>query len=138
MRTTADLRRAVEAALGAGATPAELSRVFQAIRIAVNGELDLLAAFLSKVLDVVTPGGRIVIISYHSLEDRLVKGFFREESTGCLCPPEVPVCVCGHTPRIRLVTRRALKPGKEEIGANPRARSARLRAAEVLDPEVEN
>ena len=138
MRTTGDLRKAVESSLGAGATPAELSRIFQAIRIAVNGELDLLESFLSRVIEAVEPGGRIVIISYHSHEDRMVKAFFREQSASCVCPPEVPVCVCGHTPTIERITRRAVRPNKEEVAANPRSRSARLRAARVVAGEAVN
>lgn len=132
MNTTADLRAAVERVHGAGAPPSVLSRVFQALRIRVNSELDILASFLERVLDVVNRSGRIVIISYHSLEDRAVKSFFRTESSGCLCPPGTPVCVCGHTPRVRVLTRRVVKSSAAEIEKNPRSRSARLRAVEVI------
>jgi 16S rRNA (cytosine1402-N4)-methyltransferase len=105
------------------------TRVFQALRIAVNEEL---REGLAAAVDLLRPGGRLVVLSYHSLEDRIVKRFFQAERRGCVCPPEVPVCVCGHQPRLRLVTRKSLTPGHEEVAANPRARSARLRAAERL------
>jgi len=108
------------------------TRVFQALRIAVNGELDALEAGLAAAVDLLRPGGRLVVLSYHSLEDRIVKQFLNAERRGCVCPPEVPVCVCGRSPRLRLVTRPSMTPGEVEIDANPRARSARLRAAERL------
>ena len=108
------------------------TRVFQALRIAVNEELDALEAGLAAALDLLRPGGRLVVLSYHSLEDRIVKRFFQAERRGCTCPPEVPVCVCGRAPRLRLVVSKGLVPGEAEIVANPRARSARLRAAERL------
>jgi 16S rRNA (cytosine1402-N4)-methyltransferase len=108
------------------------TRVFQALRIAVNEELDALQAGLAAALDLLRPGGRLVVLSYHSLEDRIVKRFIAAERRGCVCPPELPVCVCGRNPRLRLVTRPSLTPSASEIAANPRARSARLRAAERL------
>src|ERR1700675_1541988 len=108
------------------------TRVFQALRIAVNEELEALQAGLAAALDLLRPGGRLVVVSYHSLEDRIVKRFFQAERRGCLCPPEVPICVCGRHPRLRLVTNPSLTPTEAEIAANPRARSARLRAAERL------
>ena len=108
------------------------TRVFQALRIAVNTELDALAEGLAAAVDLLRPGGRLVVLSYHSLEDRIVKRFFAAERRGCVCPPELPVCVCGRNPRLRLVTRPSLTPTDAEIAANPRARSARLRAAERL------
>jgi 16S rRNA (cytosine1402-N4)-methyltransferase len=108
------------------------TRVFQALRIAVNEELDALEAGLAAAMDLLRPGGRLVVLSYHSLEDRIVKRFFNAERRGCVCPPEVPVCVCGRNPRLRLVTRKSVTPSAEEIGRNPRSRSARLRAAERL------
>ena len=108
------------------------TRVFQALRIAVNEELDALRDGLAAALDLLRPGGRLVVLSYHSLEDRIVKRFFAAERRGCVCPPEIPVCVCGRNPRLRLVTRPSLTPSAREIEANPRARSARLRAAERL------
>ena len=108
------------------------TRVFQALRIAVNEELDALQAGLASALDLLRPGGRLVVLSYHSLEDRIVKRFFQAERRGCVCPPELPVCVCGRNPRLRLVTSPSLTPTDAEIAVNPRARSARLRAAERL------
>jgi len=108
------------------------TRVFQALRIAVNTELDALAEGLAAAVDLLRPGGRLVVLSYHSLEDRIVKRFFAAERRGCTCPPDLPVCVCGRNPRLRLVTRPSLTPTAAEIAANPRARSARLRAAERL------
>jgi 16S rRNA (cytosine1402-N4)-methyltransferase len=108
------------------------TRVFQALRIAVNAELEALAEGLAASVDLLRPGGRLVVLSYHSLEDRIVKRFLAAERRGCVCPPELPVCVCGRNPRLRLVTRPSLTPTDAEIAANPRARSARLRAAERL------
>ncbi|MDH4141251.1 MAG: 16S rRNA (cytosine(1402)-N(4))-methyltransferase RsmH [Chloroflexota bacterium] len=108
------------------------TRTFQALRIAVNEELDALQEGLAGALDLLRPGGRLVVVSYHSLEDRIVKRFFAAERRGCVCPPEIPVCVCGRNPRLRLVTRPSMTPTAAEIEANPRARSARLRAAERL------
>ncbi len=108
------------------------TRVFQALRIAVNEELDALPEGLASAVDLLRPGGRLVVLSYHSLEDRIVKRFFAAERRGCTCPPEVPVCICGHAPRLRLVTRPSMTPTQAEVDANPRARSARLRAAERL------
>jgi 16S rRNA (cytosine1402-N4)-methyltransferase len=108
------------------------TRVFQALRIAVNEELEALQAGLAAALDLLRPGGRLVVLSYHSLEDRIVKRFFAAERRGCVCPIEFPVCVCGRDPRIRLVSRRSVTPTNAELEANPRARSARLRAAERL------
>ena len=104
-------------------------RVFQALRIAVNDELAALEAALPAALDTLHPGGRIVVISFHSLEDRIVKRFFRREEHGCTCPPEFPVCVCGREPSLRVLTKKAIRPTAEEVAANPRAGSARLRAA---------
>jgi len=108
------------------------TRVFQALRIAVNEELDALEEGLAAAVDLLRPGGRLVVLSYHSLEDRIVKRFLNTQRRGCICPPEVPVCVCGRSPRLRLVTRPSMTPTAAEVEANPRARSARLRAAERL------
>ena len=108
------------------------TRVFQALRIAVNEELEALEAGLGAALGLLRPGGRLVVLSYHSLEDRIVKRFIAAERRGCVCLPEVPICVCGRNPRLRLITRPSLTPTAVEIAANPRARSARLRAAERL------
>ncbi|MCI0452233.1 MAG: 16S rRNA (cytosine(1402)-N(4))-methyltransferase RsmH [Candidatus Latescibacteria bacterium] len=132
LSTTSDLRAAVAAALGRETAPAELSRVFQAVRIAVNRELDVLRAFLDGVLDVLNPNGRLVVLSYHSLEDRMVKTFLRDAASACVCPPNVPVCVCGRVPRVEVLTRRGVRASQQEIASNPRARSATLRAAATI------
>jgi 16S rRNA (cytosine1402-N4)-methyltransferase len=108
------------------------TRLFQALRIAVNEELEALEAGLAAAVDLLRPGGRLVVLSYHSLEDRIVKRFLAAERRGCVCPPELPVCVCGRNPRLRLLTRKSITPTPEEVAANPRSRSARLRAAERL------
>lgn len=115
------------------------TRVFQALRIAVNHELEHLETVLPQALDVLTmhapegePAGRMVVISFHSLEDRIVKEFIKREATACLCPPHVPICVCGHKARLRSLTTKPLVPNEQEIARNPRARSAKLRAAEII------
>jgi 16S rRNA (cytosine1402-N4)-methyltransferase len=108
------------------------TRVFQALRIAVNDELGALGTVLAAALDLLRPGGRLVVLSYHSLEDRIVKRFIAAERRGCTCPPAFPVCVCGRAPRLRPVGRQPVVPAEAEVAANPRARSARLRAAERL------
>lgn len=107
-------------------------RSFQAIRIAVNGELDAVASGVSKAIDLIAPGGRVVAISYHSLEDRIVKREFNERARGCTCPPGLPVCGCGNTAEVRVLTRKAIRASSEEIAANNRARSAVLRAVEKV------
>jgi 16S rRNA (cytosine1402-N4)-methyltransferase len=132
MESTQDLRKAVNSALRREAPAHLLSRIFQAIRIAVNGEIENLRRFLDAVGRNLSKDARIVVISYHSLEDRLVKDFFRQESRDCICPPHTPVCACGHRATIRVLTQRVVKPQPEEIAGNPRARSARLRAASVI------
>jgi len=104
-------------------------RVFQALRIAVNGELEALEAALPAALRMLRPGGRIAVVSFHSLEDRIVKRFLAAQARGCTCPPEFPVCVCGKEPTLRLLTKKAVRPAPREIEGNPRAASARLRAA---------
>ncbi len=108
------------------------TRVFQALRIAVNDELGALAAALAAALDLLRPGGRLVVLSYHSLEDRLVKRFVAAERRGCTCPPSFPVCVCGRVPRLRPVGPQPVVTSEAEVAANPRARSARLRVAQRL------
>jgi 16S rRNA (cytosine1402-N4)-methyltransferase len=126
----------VETIKGAIPTPARFGdghparRVFQALRIAVNDELHALEAALPAALEALRPGGRIAVISFHSLEDRIVKRFFRREEHGCTCPPEFPVCVCGREPSLRVLTKKAIRPTAEEVAVNPRAGSARLRAAQ--------
>jgi 16S rRNA (cytosine1402-N4)-methyltransferase len=108
------------------------TRTFQAIRMVVNSELENVEAGLEQAIELLQQGGRLVVISYHSLEDRLVKNTLRRESRDCICPPETPQCVCGHIASVRLVSRRVIKPEEAEIKANPRSRSARLRVAERI------
>jgi 16S rRNA (cytosine1402-N4)-methyltransferase len=108
------------------------TRVFQALRIAVNGELDNLQRGLEAAMRVLVPGGRLAVISFHSLEDRTVKQFFLRESRDCICPPHLPTCVCGHRAGLRVVTRRPLRADSAEAARNPRARSAALRVAEKI------
>ena len=108
------------------------TRTFQALRIVVNNELNALEAFLPAALEVLKPGGRLAVIAFHSLEDRIVKRYFRKESKECICPPEIPICVCGHKAKIREISRRPIRPEDSEIDGNPRARSAKLRAAEKI------
>ncbi|MGH2782359.1 MAG: 16S rRNA (cytosine(1402)-N(4))-methyltransferase RsmH [Thermoleophilaceae bacterium] len=138
IETTGELVDAIEAALPAavrrsfgGGHPAK--RVFQAVRIAVNGELDSLDRALPLAWDVLRPGGRLAAISFHSLEDRRVKRFLAERARGCICPPDFPVCVCGHEPEAEVLTGRAVAPTPGEVASNPRAKSGRLRAARKLD-----
>jgi 16S rRNA (cytosine1402-N4)-methyltransferase len=104
-------------------------RVFQALRIVVNQELESLEQALPTAVRLLSPGGRVAVISFHSLEDRIVKRFFAAQARGCTCPPDLPVCVCGKEPTLRLVTRKAVRPAPAETAANPRAASARLRVA---------
>ena len=108
------------------------TRTFQALRIAVNQELQHLEAGLEKALGLLGYGGRLVVISYHSLDDRIVKRFMHRESSDCICPPDVPVCVCGHKASLRLVNKRVITPDVDEVRLNPRSRSAKLRAAERI------
>jgi 16S rRNA (cytosine1402-N4)-methyltransferase len=110
-------------------------RVFQALRIAVNDELASLEAALPAALEMLRPGGRLAVVSFHSLEDRIVKRFLRERERGCTCPPDFPVCVCGHQPELRAVQRRPIRPSGAEVARNPRAASARLRVAVKTEPE---
>jgi 16S rRNA (cytosine1402-N4)-methyltransferase len=129
---TGELVETIKAAMPAPARfgdghPAK--RVFQALRIAVNDELGSLERALPAAVEMLRPGGRLAVISFHSLEDRIVKNFLRQEARGCVCPPEFPVCVCGREPVVRLLTKKAVKPSQREVAANPRAGSARLRAA---------
>lgn len=133
IRTTKDLLQIIrEARIGGGRKHNPATLVFQALRIAVNDELHTLEQGLEAILNVLGPKGRVAIIAYHSLEDRIVKNCFRNAAKGCVCPPKLPVCQCGKPPRLRLVTRKAVTPTESEITHNPRARSARLRVAEKL------
>ncbi len=111
------------------------TRVFMALRIAVNRELEHLDRFLDQAVSALGPGGRLCVLSFHSLEDRIVKHRFRDLAAPCICPPDFPRCVCGRQPVVRVLTRRAVRPGKAEIQLNPMARSTRLRAIEKLAPK---
>jgi 16S rRNA (cytosine1402-N4)-methyltransferase len=132
IETAADLAAAVARAVPQRKLTDSLARVFQALRILVNDELRALQETLPQVEAVLGPGGRMAVISFHSLEDRTVKQFMRREIKGCICPPELPRCVCGRQPTLRAVTRKALTPDAAEVAANPRSRSAKLRVAERL------
>jgi 16S rRNA (cytosine1402-N4)-methyltransferase len=112
------------------------TRVFQALRIAVNDELGVLERTLPQAIDLLAGGGRLAVISFHSLEDRIVKDAFRLASTDCICPPRAPVCVCGHRASVRLLTKKPLAADESEVAANPRSRSAKLRIVEKLSPEL--
>jgi 16S rRNA (cytosine1402-N4)-methyltransferase len=135
-RTTTQLAKAVEQAVGRRARgvihPA--TRTFQALRITVNRELLRLEAALVQAHGLLGFGSRLVVISYHSLEDRIVKSFLRREARDCVCPPGTPICICGHRASVRLVAQSVVRPSATEVAANPRARSARLRVAERLPP----
>jgi 16S rRNA (cytosine1402-N4)-methyltransferase len=136
LRTARDLLAVISTArVGGGRRHHPATLVFQALRIATNDEIGVLAEGLEAAIASLAPGRRVAVIAYHSIEDRLVKERFRDEQRGCVCPPHVPVCACGRRPRLRVLTRRPVRPGPEELRANPRARSARLRAAERL-PEA--
>jgi 16S rRNA (cytosine1402-N4)-methyltransferase len=126
--TSDDLVNAVRGALGARTGPADFARLFQAVRIEVNGEIRALEATLPVVLDALAPSGIVAVISYHSVEDRVVKSRFRDWSRECVCPPELPVCRCRGCALGTLITRKPISASEEEVHSNPRARSARLRA----------
>jgi 16S rRNA (cytosine1402-N4)-methyltransferase len=132
--TTGRLAALVEAAVGGrrGRDTHPATRTFQALRIAVNDELAALEEALAGAMDVLTPGGRLAVIAFHSLEDRIVKAFIARESAECLCPPGLPICACGHRPRLAKVTRKAVRPSPAEVATNPRSRSAVLRVAARL------
>ena len=133
IETTLELVEIIKGAMPAAALrekqhPAK--RSFQAIRIAVNGELDALPPMLEAAADHLAPGGRLAVITFHSLEDRVVKQTMKELATGCTCPPQFPVCICGGKAKLKVVNRKPIVSGDEELNENPRARSAKLRIAE--------
>ncbi len=138
IETTTQLAGVVAQALGGrrGRDIHPATRTFQALRIATNDEISALEQALVGATEVLAPGGRLAVISFHSLEDRLVKEFIGWESADCVCPPGTPICVCGHQPRLRKVTKRAVRAGSAEVEANPRARSAILRVAERLSDDA--
>lgn len=132
------IKRAIPARARRGG-PHPAKRTFQALRIVVNRELDVLAQSLKGAIPFLKTGGRICVLSFHSLEDRIVKKTFQDMSAGsCKCPPGLPVCVCGRGGSLQIITRRPLTPAPEEIASNPRARSARLRVAEKVSPVLKN
>ncbi|MEW6448402.1 MAG: 16S rRNA (cytosine(1402)-N(4))-methyltransferase RsmH [Bacillota bacterium] len=135
IRTTGQLVEVIKRAVPASARrmgPHPARRTFQALRIAVNQELDALKESLAQALALLKPGGRLVVLSYHSLEDRIVKEFIRTAQAACVCPPGTPVCVCGGKPQLVSLTKKPRTPTAEELGRNPRSRSAKLRAAEKV------
>ncbi|MBN2503477.1 MAG: 16S rRNA (cytosine(1402)-N(4))-methyltransferase RsmH [Anaerolineales bacterium] len=139
LQTTSQLAETIAKAAG-GRSKAEhihpATRTFQALRIAVNEELQAIEQVLPQAVAALAPGGRLAVIAFHSLEDRIVKQYFRRESQDCICPPEQPVCICDHKASIEIITRRPIGPAEAEAQANPRARSARLRVAEKLAVEA--
>lgn len=139
LETTFDLVRAVDAAIPKAVRRKDdghpARRTFQAVRIAVNDELDPLDKALCDFVDCLKPGGRLLVITFHSLEDRLVKRCFQRLQNPCTCPPSFPVCVCGKKPQVRVLAKGAVAPGAEEVAQNPRARSAKLRVCEKLEVE---
>jgi 16S rRNA (cytosine1402-N4)-methyltransferase len=132
LTTTGQLADLVARTVGRRERIHPATRTFQALRIATNDELEALNAALPQARDLLRSGGRLAIISFHSLEDRLVKRFFQQESRDCVCPPEAPVCTCQHRASLRIITRKPIRPMSEEVADNPRSRSARLRLAERL------
>ena len=139
LATTFDLVHAVDAAIPKAVRRKDdghpARRTFQAVRIAVNDELDPLDQALCDFVDCLKPGGRILVITFHSLEDRLVKRCFQRLQNPCTCPPKAPICTCGKKPQIRVLAKGAVPPSEEEVARNPRARSAKLRVAEKLEVE---
>jgi len=132
--TTSELARAMVQILGSKHTKIHpTTRTFMALRIAINSELQNLELALKQTINLLRPGGRLVVISYHSLEDRIVKQFMRREASSCLCPPGTVICCCGHVPTLKLISRKVIKPTSLEIESNPRSRSAKLRIAERLN-----
>lgn len=133
IETTAELVSVIKAAIPKGARqdgPHPAKRTFQAVRIEVNGELEILENTVKDVADVLKAGGRMGFITFHSLEDRIVKNTYIALAKGCTCPPEFPVCVCGGKPKLKIITKKPIVPGDKELSENPRSRSAKLRIAE--------
>ncbi|HID87122.1 MAG TPA: 16S rRNA (cytosine(1402)-N(4))-methyltransferase RsmH [Anaerolineae bacterium] len=132
IRTTTELAEIVQRTVPRRRRIHPATRTFLALRIAVNEELDALARALPQAVELLAPGGRLAVISFHSLEDRIVKEFFRDQARGCICPPDVPVCVCHHQPTLEVLTKKPIRPSEAEVRRNPRSRSARLRLASCL------
>jgi len=138
IRTTLELAKTVERAIGRREQKIHpATKTFQAMRIAVNRELENLEKALKQAIDLLGFRGKLVVISYHSLEDRIVKRLMQQEARDCICPPSIPVCVCGHSARLRLITRRVITPSASEVQSNHRSRSAKLRATERIAPQDE-
>jgi len=129
LHSTVQLAALIERVVGRGGRIHPATKTFQALRIAVNDELSVLSRALPQALDLLEASGRLAVISFHSLEDRIVKQFFEREARDCICPPDVPICVCGHRARLNIITRHPIQPSEEEVAASPRSRSARLRMA---------
>jgi 16S rRNA (cytosine1402-N4)-methyltransferase len=132
IKTTLQLARIIENTIGRRGKIHPATKTFQALRIAVNHELEHLESVLRQAAELLGYEGRLVVISYHSLEDRIVKQFMQKESRGCICPPGTPVCICNHTPSLQLINKKVITPSSAEIAQNPRSRSAKLRAAERI------
>ena len=135
LKTTRELAELVAGAIPRGAWPREIhvaTRTFMAVRIAVNRELEVIETGLKAAIQVLASGGRLGVVSFHSLEDRIAKNLFHVEATDCICPPQAPVCICGHRRSVRVVTRKPMTASETEVRDNPRSRSAKLRVAEKL------
>ncbi len=135
IETTVELAELIKKAIPAPARrkgPHPAKRTFQAIRIAVNDELNVFKEALHDAIDLLSPEGRVCVITFHSLEDRICKTTFQDDAQGCICPPDFPICTCGRTPRIKILTKKPIVPSEEELEANPRARSSKLRIAEKI------
>jgi len=137
LHTTRELADVVTRAVGGrrGARLHPATRTFQALRIAVNDELEALRKALPAAASILAPGGRLAVISFHSLEDRIVKEFFQQEAKDCICPPGQPVCTCGHRATLHIITRKPIMASSTEVALNPRARSAKLRVAECMETQ---
>lgn len=135
IETTGEMVEIIKDAIPAPARrtgPHPAKRTFQALRIAVNDELNVFERTLKEAIELLQPGGRVSVITFHSLEDRICKNIFTELAQGCICPPDFPICTCGNTPKLKIITRKPIIPSNEELEVNPRARSAKLRIAEKL------
>ena len=132
MNTTFDLKNAIQDVTNPRYLNKTLSRVFQSIRIKVNNEIENLNLFLSHSLKYIKKGGRLAIITFHSLEDSIVKHFFKENAISCVCPPSFPICNCDHKAKLKIINKKGIKPSTQELKNNSRARSAKLRIAECL------
>jgi 16S rRNA (cytosine1402-N4)-methyltransferase len=136
LRTTGQLVQIIKKAIPSSARrkgPHPAKRTFQALRIAVNHELEILAPALKQGLQILKPGGKMAVLTFHSLEDRLTKNVFKDAAQGCICPKDLPVCICEHKSKIRILTRKPVVPSEQEIAENPRARSAKLRVVERIN-----